>query len=164
MIVVGIDPGGTTGLAILMDDGTPKELKQISGYDILHQKQLQREFIRWLRAVKPKVVAIEDFVGGGYRDKHSSMTLKLVGLFVALAAAANCNVSVQVPRARHPYLAQAKAMNPNKANNHATDAFAHALAAASIQERKNVKGSKNDKPRARATEGARRNGSRTKKG
>jgi hypothetical protein len=80
MFYIGVDPGMTTGMAI-MDDSTGKtygdqdtdpEAVQLWIDSILHQAGGRNG---------NSVIIVEDFTGGGYRTKEAIHTLKLVGFF-----------------------------------------------------------------------------------
>ena len=131
MKIVGLDPGQTTGLAVVDYDINREELEltywtQFDCTDWSRQPELARWLAGLLRENDTHVVVIEQFVGGGPRGTYANETLRLVGWFTAIAQLSNSRVLHKVPQARTAFLAKARRFIefPHK-NRHATDALAH---------------------------------------
>lgn len=127
MKFVGIDPGVTTGVAIIDEDKKlihSAETRQ--PLDIA--KVLDKCVEKW--GEKSFVVAIEDIVGAGARSRGVIYTLKLVGWVHWFCEYKGLINTVQPPQRRRPYLKEA--VEILKANNmtfsaHQKDSLGHAL-------------------------------------
>jgi hypothetical protein len=116
--VLAIDPGGSTGVALRLPDGsytttttsTPSEL-----FDIILEK--------------PDVVICELFATGGRVDKYMIYTIDLVGGIKALCYALGVRCVMHTPQRRYPWLLAANSLLPKSyALRHEVDALAHLLA------------------------------------
>lgn len=120
-MLVAIDPGRTTGIAITADNGYLIEWKTTMSMDTL---------VALVDDLKESVdvVVIEDFIGAGKRSKDGAFTLKLIGAVWAVCLLDELPFVVQVPQTRVPFLALAKSLAPKDIIIHGLDAYAHALA------------------------------------
>lgn len=80
MFYIGIDPGLTTGLAVLDEDfGTTNGMQ--SEDPIVIQTQVDRDIQEIYNLGGKATIIVEDYTGGGYRTREAIHTLKLVGFF-----------------------------------------------------------------------------------
>lgn len=127
MIIVGIDPGDTSGLCVVNTDERTVSAQSLDTHELVVQR---------LRALVQDhygsgiVVLIEDFVGSGRRDTHIVNTIKLLGFCHYYAQAKGVLVRVQSPQFRKGFVEDAKTKFPfkNHAQSHPADAYAHVLA------------------------------------
>ena len=131
MKIVGIDPGGTTGLAVVSYNKRRNKYRlecydQINGYELVYKNVPAQDYVKRLLSHQPNLVVIEDFIGGGYRSTDSNDTTKLVGFFVGSAIANGIPAVLQVPKRRRPFVQLAKA-SIDKRFKHSADAYAHVL-------------------------------------
>ena len=127
--VLGLDPGVTTGVALLwyLDDGT---------FDVFETGQFRDinsgQMMRTLQDLYSRAddIVIEAFVGSGARDRNINQTLETVGYLKALAYARGLPPVMHIPSARKPFLDMAsqllKASVKGK-DRHSVDAAAHAI-------------------------------------
>lgn len=129
--LVSIDPGVTTGLAIAMltAEGNIQPLVIKDSRDI---EVIIQTIDVAIRTQGVEVVIVEDFIGGGFRNKDSKNTIEKLG-FVKLyyGLVMEQKVKVQQPQFRKHAYEEAKAII--KASNfgpvhHAKDALAHLVA------------------------------------
>ena len=121
MKVLAIDPGISTGMAWVSDEG--ELIASVVTDSKSHILQLLQEF-----AHSDYTVVIEDFVGAGPRTKEAIFVLKLIGFVTAVCLIYEYPLHLQVPQQRLPLLSEAKQRAPKGAIIHAVDAYAHALA------------------------------------
>jgi len=127
MIVIGVDPGGTTGLARVEADGSVTATTAANMDEIRHflDDTLQRVLNKGLQRIDCHVV-IEDFIGAGPRNADAINALKLVGFSEGYSRALGFDTTVQAPQTRKAYVGQAREMLSD-ASIHSVDALAHAL-------------------------------------
>jgi hypothetical protein len=99
MYVAGLDPGGTIGAA--------KIHERPDGELICFAREFKDPVEAWLWLDDGTLdsVAVEDFVGAGYRNRDSTMTTKQVGGFEMAARLAGVPVEVVQPSVRRRWLA-----------------------------------------------------------
>jgi len=118
MVVIAIDPGGTTAIVIVRDDKRVLEaesLKDLEG--------VARHLNELLRRYYSAVVVCEDFIGSGRRDANVINTLQIVGAVKAVCALNDVRLVMQQPYDRKAFLKEATLPTV-----HLNDAQAHALA------------------------------------
>ena len=124
MIMMSVDPGGTTGIALFENDNLVDAIT-VPGSD--HDK-LANVFMHWI----PNVLVIEDFIGNGPRSVEAISTLKLIGMFEGFSILKGTRFVVQQPQKRKPYLLRASTILTKRFESpvriHAVDAIAHGLA------------------------------------
>ena len=138
MKILGLDPGGTTGVSIVtLNQRTGKyrlsSFDQIDGYCLLKRADENpnvTDFIAWLDKTNPDLIVMEDFVGAGKRDYNINQTLKLVGFLFGVFRTLGYPTKLQSPATRVPYKGEATKLIKVKptANRHAIDATSHILA------------------------------------
>ena len=123
MLILGIDPGVTTGLA-LYDD--------VQGVLLAEDTQapgrvyaILSEFLE--KDVEDRAVVVESYVGAGPRTSEAVYTIKMLGFVEFLCQSWGLALFDQAPQQRKHQVAQAKALLP-QGPHHAKDALAHALA------------------------------------
>jgi hypothetical protein len=138
MYYVGIDPGHTTGYAVVQDDARvgpgvvfTAEIPWEDAYNII------ATYLKEVRVHRP-IVAVEDFIGGGRRTAYAHEALKVHGFAVGYATILGLEASVQAPQMRLPFIADAwtwwrstaavQVPAPKRPSKHNIDAMAHALA------------------------------------
>jgi len=129
VITVGIDPGGTTGIALARVTRSSRALLHVEQTtDVEHVGRL---LLKWDSDpdLSGMFVAIEDFLGAGPRNASSNHTLKVVGFTYHLCQMEGINVALVPPQARMSSLGEARTLVA-QGGVHATDAAAHALALA----------------------------------
>lgn len=129
MKILGLDPGGTTGMAMVVYNkkkrrATVAWYDQVQSYDLLTDYELARAFTERLRKEKLDLIVIENFIGGGARTKHADKTMKLVGFMIGVSAVLGVPWILRVPQQRLPYKKDARECIPLQ-YNHALDALAH---------------------------------------
>jgi hypothetical protein len=125
MKIIGVDPGGTTGVAVW--ETTTKRVER--HYETTNALTVADLIQRYSSAATPRnkpVVVIEDFIGGGATDVNAAHTLKLVGFFEGFSRWLGLVVVVQAPQIRKSALVAARQHLGH--GHHYTDALAHALA------------------------------------
>ena len=124
MVLIALDPGKTTGVAVCQDLGDGPHWT----FDTWHTfenmvDQLDALITRFRHEYNETVVVVyEDFVGGGLRDANVVLSLQTVGAIRAIARVHHVEVVRQQPFDRKAFLAEATAEN-----RHARDAHAHGL-------------------------------------
>lgn len=119
MDIVGVDPGRTTGVAFLYDDGTVICTDYRDPLKIAERLLLCRP--------DTTTFVIERYYGGGLQSTDGEFTLRLVGYLEFRLLEAGRIVVMQSPQARRSQLAQAKQRLPLDKDRHKADALAHAL-------------------------------------
>jgi len=130
-VIISIDPGVTTGLAVC---SISKEL-HITPMFIADSREISiiiREVDIAIRTMGADVVIVEDFIGGGFRNKDSKRTIETLG-FIRLyySLIMERKVVVQQPQFRkHAYQEACKLLKSNGITkvHHAKDALAHLVA------------------------------------
>ena len=120
MRFIGVDPGSNfTGVAVLTEDGTflyhGEYADPVQAWYYIHH---------WAMGSDAYVV-IEDYVGGGYRDTHTTTTIKCVGYLYHRCREAGLEVELVNPQARLSNVANVPAEIAGKDER---SAAAHALA------------------------------------
>lgn len=119
-LILAIDPGGSTGIAVRFPDGQFQTNTLTDPADLW-------DFFK--PAVKPQVCVFEMFSTAGRVDKYMIYTIELVGGLRAITYALGIRSYVHVPSKRYPWLAQAEALLKGKGHTrHEVDALAHLLA------------------------------------
>lgn len=129
MLIIAIDPGVTTGVAIW--DTTAKAVvfsfEETSAIVVIRRIE---DFLthKYLTSVDDYdiPIVIEDFIGAGMRTREATDTLMKLGFFWYYYLYRNARVVKRVPQARNAYKSQARALLPD--GHHTVDALAHALA------------------------------------
>lgn len=120
MIILALDPGITTGVALHLED---------NGYVTLVCHKFT-DILELIKYHQPTVVIFEDFNSGGLIDKYGQATIRLIGSIEVMAHMLNVPTCLQFPRERYPFIAPArqmiKAMN-KKYLIHEVDALSHLL-------------------------------------
>lgn len=125
-ILISIDPGITTGVAI----------RTASGEITTRTYKLQSELISlfgsmWVTDNLYKhVVVIEDFIGSGNLTKEGKYTIKLIGAVEALCTAYGFELYIQPPQRRKAFQDEAHSILFKKLQRfviHEEDALAHLL-------------------------------------
>jgi len=129
-VLIGIDPGVTTGLAIVtIEDGNIIPLVFKDRKDI-------RDIIFIIDTAiglrKIETIIVEDFIGGGFRSKETKQTIELLG-FVKhyYKNVMKQKVTVQQPQFRKHAYQESKAIAKKydlSKPHHAKDAMAHIIA------------------------------------
>jgi hypothetical protein len=127
MIVVGIDPGVTTGLAA-WDIPTQSVLFFAEGTNPTEIFK-QASASRIERFGKDHTYVIENFIGGGHRTAEANHTLQALGYFRYALMGIGCTVVLQVPQWRKAYVSRAaELLLPDYPDaHHSIDALAHCL-------------------------------------
>lgn len=120
-MIISIDPGYTTGVAIVSPGG-----ELISSR--LFEKKDALDILYLIRTKQPSVIIIEDFVGSGPRTKEAIFVLKLIGSVIGVSYLEPVAVILQVPQFRKPLVSEAEALAPAGTSKHIIAAYAHALA------------------------------------
>jgi hypothetical protein len=116
--ILAFDPGGSTGVALRLPDGTWETNTLTDPGDIW-------DFIN----ERPDVVVFEVFSTGGRVDKYMIYTIELVGGIKAVCYALSIRAIAHAPVKRYPFLQQAEALLKGQAHTrHEVDALAHLLA------------------------------------
>lgn len=116
-VIMGVDPGKTTGIAIL-----DVESDKVFSTAVMTVEAL----VGCILTGHPTVVVVEDYVGSGPRSAEAIRTLKLVGIVVGACEALRIPYSVRPPQVRLPHVAASRARLPRR-SIHERDAFAHVL-------------------------------------
>lgn len=110
MIIVGVDPGLTTGLCSVNGD------KLSDGIELTHLW----EIYRWLRNAGPEQIVMEDFHGGHKGDyKHP---LKVMGAVELFAGVYNIPLAIQNPSVQVRFRDKLTKAHPSR---HVRSALAH---------------------------------------
>jgi hypothetical protein len=138
--VMGIDPGGTIGVAIYGYVGDHPTLGDAQGWHLdTSTLPTQGSLVETTRAWQDhlKMIVVEDFIGNGPRSTEAQLTLKLVGGVIGMALAFEIPFKVQQPQYRRAYVEKAKGMLDHP-TIHEVDALAHVLAYMKAVERANI--------------------------
>ena len=123
MYVLAIDPGLTTGVALVTPEGELEESK------LLYSPKEVVEYIDdFWESPTPVRVVVEDFVGAGPRTTEAIFVLKLIGGVEATCVLNGLPLVVQAPQVRIPLHSDAERRAPKGTSKHVIDAYAHALA------------------------------------
>lgn len=102
---IAIDPGGTTGIAILLPDGT---VETTTFHTIKGSKppKIKVEFVpqfffKFLKAVDWHAIVIENFVADNMVSKFGLYTIQLVGAVKMFGFMTNTPVYVHMPQYRY---------------------------------------------------------------
>ena len=140
MRIMGVDPGVTTGVAVIDTNRSKQLVYKNQLFKLLHEQDAYEEFVAALEKYQPDFVVIEDFVGGGPRTPPMVYTMNLVGFVQGVLKVLGFHYKAMPPMHRRAFLPDAKELIKEKGQPHATDALAHALAYSYREElRKNVK-------------------------
>lgn len=124
-VIIGIDPGITTGVAVL-DLRSLQLVEKAQTRDPTEVCTLLDNYTYGKQVVR--AVVIEDFVGSGPRDPNAITTIKYVGGFEMIARSKGYDVQVRAPQQRRPFVSQAKAdYGLDTGEKHIADALAHVL-------------------------------------
>ena len=128
MLILGVDPGLTTGY-VKYDT----EHKIAQGQHYVDPVRVGKAIEHDARAYfeRDPIVVIESLVGAGPRLKETNHTLQVLGFARWYAETLGLQVVLQAPQQRLPYVAQATLMCPGM--KHAQAALAHCLAYATKQ-------------------------------
>ena len=121
MIIVAIDPGPHTGVAVRLSDGTLDHF-------MIHNNL--QEVWKYLVTLQPNVVIVERFRAGGMISSDGLRTVEIQGSIFSLAWMLGSQMYVQTPGDRKPFEEQARkliAANRTKIQSHDVDAVAHLL-------------------------------------
>jgi hypothetical protein len=127
MLIFGIDPGVTTGLALYDDpsgvvfaEDTQAPSRVYAALYDLHQD------------VPDKAVVVESYVGAGPRTQEAVYTIKVLGFVEFLCQSWGMTYFAQAPQQRKHQVANAERLLPD-GPHHAKDALAHALAFCGVE-------------------------------
>lgn len=121
-LLLGIDPGGTTGYAVSTRVMNGTRHYQTGTFDMAHQVW---DFIR---AHRPERVAFETFSTGGRVDAAMLHTIELVGSIRGVCHVLNIACYGQQPQSRKAFIEQAQEkLRGTKHMTHEVDALAHLL-------------------------------------
>jgi len=125
---VGIDPGQTTGVAVLRSS-------VLADVDAFRMPDELEEFVLYLGAVPdPVTYVVEDWVGSGALDRHAKLTIEIIGAVKAEAARRDVDCIAQQPQARIHKEDEARRLIRESGlvhfMSHHVSALAHALRAA----------------------------------
>src|SRR4051794_18546593 len=116
MLIVAIDPGGTTGFCVVDTKRKTVESQQIRdpvdvAYALQDVVEANTEDAYALRAATPDkmpatklVVVVEDFVGAGRRDTNIVGAIKILGYIELFCQAGGIELVTQAPHKRLAYL------------------------------------------------------------
>jgi len=128
-VVIGVDPGGTFGLARVRTDA-PEWV--IEPGQVTHPLAALDAIKRWHRDAQVMgldcTVLIEDFNTGGSITKDGAHTLKMCGFLYWSCVNLHIPVLWVQPQNRMIGLPKAKQLLPKNEDRHAADALAHAIA------------------------------------
>lgn len=103
--IIALDPGGTTGVAILLPDRTLQTMtfNTIKGSKPPRVKVTfePQQFFKFLRAVDWHAIVIENFVADNMISKFGLYTVQLVGAVKMFGFMTNTPVYVQMPQYRY---------------------------------------------------------------
>lgn len=118
MRILAIDPGGTTGYAVL-EDGKPTHMGQIDSSDIL----------RWINSLtKPDVLILENYrVRPGHKRWDETQPSQLIGAFKLKAAEWGIEPVMQEPAIKPVGYGWMRAKFGITDKNHMLDALAHSI-------------------------------------
>ena len=122
--LVGIDPGGTIGVAYISPGGL------ITTYSFPHEQVL--EVFNLVHEVDPDKIVVERYVGGGFRNKDEALTTEQAGAFYWHFKWYGWDVDYPISQRRKSQLDVAEKLTPTK---HERDALAHLLVILTPQER-----------------------------
>jgi len=123
-LLVGIDPGVTTGVCLAHElKGAIQAIdaKQIIRLDVL---------ISWLDSL-PTLAAciVEDYIGAGHRTTHAVHTIQTIGAIRGWAVRRGQTITMQPPQWRKAFVESARKMlSVRHGGRHKADALAHILA------------------------------------
>ena len=129
MKVLGLDPGVTTGIALIkyLDNGEFEVIDTAQFRDI-NSGQMMRSLQDFYSRADD--IVIEAFIGSGARDRNINQTLETVGYLKALAYIKGKTPIMHVPSARKPFLETASTLlhqTIKGKERHSVDAAAHAI-------------------------------------
>ena len=129
MKVLGLDPGVTTGIALLKYLGEQEfEVIDAAQFRDINSGQMMRSLLDMY--ARADDIVIEAFVGSGARDRNINQTLETVGYLKALAYTKGKTPIMHVPSARKPFLEIASKLLKQTIKGkerHSVDAAAHAI-------------------------------------
>lgn len=127
MVVLGIDPGVTTGYAVLesVDEGRHSSVRLIAAGECKTYGDLVRVLLKAQKTVD--LIVIEDFFSAGVLNQYKKQTIVTLGFVQGWAAHAKVKIVTQAPRRRTPYLIPAAKLVKETGSRHSRDAAAHAL-------------------------------------
>jgi hypothetical protein len=115
MRIVGIDPGGTTGIALILG------LIPSGGWTVDTGKSLADLYMTVFR-LNPEVLVVEDFIiGPGHRSKDIQIPIKVIGVCEMLADKMGIKCVLSNPSVLQGH------QKPRGANPHIWSAQTHAL-------------------------------------
>lgn len=141
MLVLGVDPGVTTGYAKYDTELGAAQGAQYT--DPLHLGQAIEHDARAYSELTP-VLVVETFPGGGPRMTGGSHTLEVLGFARWYAQVLGLAVVLQAPQQRLPFVERARKMLGSSPGKHEVDALAHALAFAARTHGKKVPTTRTD--------------------
>ena len=112
-IIIGIDPGETTGLCVLVDGGFN------TGCEVTSYQEISIFISRW----KPGVLVIEDYIISRLPSRPKQ-PLKIIGMVEYFGILHGWPVVIQSPSVLGRMLRRVEGMHPSK---HVRSACAHAL-------------------------------------
>ena len=121
MILVAIDPGPHTGVAIRYNNG-----------NVTTQMVHRSIFTIWdlIMQAQPEAIIIERFMTNGRLTKEGQETIEVQGSIYSLAWAIKARLCIQYPMDRTPFIKQAReelGRSSKKIESHEVDAYAHLL-------------------------------------
>lgn len=120
MVIISIDPGVTTGIAIRYDDD------RIGTHVITKDRQV-RELRNLMELITPDVCVFEEF-SAQQIDTNGLHTVRLIGAIEVLCLLRGCTCVLQFPWERNGQLQAARAWHKGKKHMvHQVDALAHLL-------------------------------------
>ena len=128
-MIVGVDPGGTVGLAWVQ---TTSPVWDISYGQVKHPLQvldwIKQKWVHARTLGLDFIVLVEDFNSGGAISRDGAATLKMCGLVYWWCVHERIPVQWVQPQMRMLGLPKAKNLLPKHEQRHACDALAHVIA------------------------------------
>lgn len=122
-IIMGMDPGGTTGCSYVIRDGK-------TALYFTSETTTREELFDMIMSVRPTILIYERFATSGRVDPYRLWTVELCGSIYALAYALRLPVFRHTPTNRRPFMAQSLLKLQRKGRRfsaHEVDSQAHVL-------------------------------------
>ena len=134
MYFVGVDPGGTTAVAVMADTGQ-LDVHIVTRNSFDTDTEALGEIVQRIAALPHDcAIGMEDFLGNGPRNQYNTYTLQVIGAVRGYASFKGVPVFMQTPQERYPYTRTDAARDLYVARyghapfaQHPLDAIGHAL-------------------------------------